>query len=1266
DGLVRLIDTQTGEITKSFLAAPVDSSKTEVAEQKSANINFIRDVNPVMSRLGCNQGTCHGSRDGQNGFKLSLRGYDAVFDVRALLDDHGARRVNFASPDDSLMLLKASGAVPHEGGQLVQRDDPYYRLIRGWIAGSARLDLDTPRVTSIEVTPKNPVLQKPGQRQSLKVVATYADGATRDVTQETFLTSGDAEVATAEERGTLVAIRRGEAPVLARYVGAYAATTLTVMGDREEFQWEQPPVWGRIDELVADKWKRMKILPSELTADAEFVRRVFLDLQGLPPTPEEVQAFLDDPRDSQVKRDELVDHLVGSDGFVEYWTNKWADLLQVNSKFLGKQGAVAFRDWIRKEVQNNTPYDDFARSILTADGSNRENPAASYYKVLREPVDIMENTTHLFLAIRFNCNKCHDHPFERWTQDQYYTTAAYFAQVDLKPDPASGKRTIGGTAVEGAKPLYELVLDKQEGDVVHDRTKAIAPPQFPFEAHHEVGENATRRQQMAAWITSDDNPYFARSYVNRLWGYLFGVGIIEPIDDIRAGNPPTNPELLDYLTKEFVDSGFNVQRMFSLICKSRTYQLSFLANRWNEDDRRNYSHALPRRLPAEVLYDALHQVTGSISDLPGVPPGTRAAALPDSNIKLPGGFLDTMGRPARQSACECERSSGLELGPVMALISGPTVAAAIADPKNSLIGLVEQHSDDTDLVNAIVMRILNRPASQELVDATMHEFAAIDRDHARLAAALDQLEAKWAPMLGEKETARQQAINDAQVELARYEKEKAADWAAQEQLRNEQIAETTAVLQQYEKDLPEKFVTWEASQDDGVQWHTVDVVSADSSEGATLTVLEDGSVLASGDNPETDTRTVVARSTLDRVTAIRLEALTHESLPNKGPGRRDDGNFLLSKFTATLGGDAPADPQPIELVDPWATFSQQYFPVAKSLQETINVEAGWAIKPALGTNHMAFFKLKEPLTGVRGREIVFGFEHQYPGQRVTLGRFRVSLTDAAPDALAGPEINLTPWQHVGPFMASERREAYEFAFPPEKVVDLKETFEEGKLKWQEKPEFKDGQRHLVFEGRYAVDYLYRQITVPVGVKLPISLGADDMLKVFLNGKEVLGKNVTSGLNADDYLPTLDLAPGVNHLLLKIANVAGPGGFYFRADKDKASVPAEVLAVLHTAREHRSEQQRAELMKYYRNLDKDLQQRLMAVAKAKRPVPEDPGRAQRKRRIEEVSVPVPLDAKLVALRFDVKTSEEQRRNKRLTIAQDLVWVLINSPAFLFNH
>ncbi len=732
-GLVRPTSDGKAILTVSLAGKTLEVPAMVSGTGARPDVDFVHDVMPVIAHLGCNAGTCHGAQQGKNGFKLSLRGYDPIYDVRAFTDDHASRRVNLASPDDSLMLLKATGAVPHVGGQLIHPGEPYYQILRNWIAKGARLDLTTPRVTKIELAPQNPVIEKIGAKQQIRVLATYASGEVRDASREAYIESGNNEVAVANRSGLMTSLRRGEAPILARFEGLYAATTLTVMGDRSGFVWEQPPVSNRIDELVAAKWKRLKIKPSELCTDAEFLRRNYLDLTGLPPTADEVRAYLADSRASSVKRDALIDKLIGGKEFVEYWTNKWADLLQINRKFLGIEGSVAFRKWIRDRVEANMPYDKFAQTILTASGSNRVNPAASYFKVLRDPAATMENTTQLFLGVRFNCNKCHDHPFERWTQDQYYQTTAFFARTDLKADPASGNRQIGGTDVEAPQPLFEEVYDKSEGETIHDRTKKVTPPKFPYQAPHATVQKASRREELAAWMVSKDNPYFAKSYVNRLWGYLFGVGIIEPLDDIRAGNPATNPELLDYLTSEFTKSGFDVRHVMRLICKSRTYQLSLTANKWNSDDKTNYSHAIPRRLPAEVLYDALTRVTGAVSNIPGVPPGTRAAELPDSGVELPSGFLTTFGRPARESACECERTSGLELGPVMALISGPTIGDAIGGASNAIAELAIREADDAKLISELFLRILNRPATPQEIEACRQDFKEVEKDHITIA-----------------------------------------------------------------------------------------------------------------------------------------------------------------------------------------------------------------------------------------------------------------------------------------------------------------------------------------------------------------------------------------------------------------------------------------------------------------------------------------------------------------------------------------------------
>jgi len=957
-------------------------------------VDFIRDVNPVITRLGCNAGTCHGAKEGKFGFKLSLRGYDPLFDVRSLKDDLAGRRLNVASPDDSLMLLKATAGVPHEGGLRTKIGEKYYEILRNWIAGGAKLDLNASRVSKIDVFPHDPVVQQIGARQQVRIVATYSDGRTRDVTAEAFVESGNTDVAKTGGAGLIETLRRGEAPLLARYEGNYAATTLTVMGDRTGFVWQQPETWSRIDELVASKWQRMKIQPSDVCSDADFLRRVYLDLTGLPPSSEEVRGFLADTRPLRQKRDEVVDRLIGSPEFVEHWTNRWATLLEVNSKFLGGEGAKLYREWIRKEIAANTPYDQFVRKILTASGSNKDNPAASYWKILREPAETMENTTHLFLATRFNCNKCHDHPFERWTQDQYYHLGAYFAQVAFDADPQSGGAKIDGTAVEKAHPLYEIVHDKKDGEMTHLRTNKVADPSFPFPAGTET--KGSRREELAAWITSPDNRFFASSYANRLWGYLTGVGVIEPLDDVRAGNPATNPELLEYLTGEFVGHGFDMRHVLTLICKSRTYQLALATNHWNEDDKINYSHATARRLPAEVLYDSVLKAVGSNPHLPG---GMRAQQLSDSTTDLPSGFLANLGRPARESACECERNNDLRLGSVMALLSGPAVADAIGDSSNGLAKLVASQPDDRKLVDEVVHRVLNRPASDQEITKVLENWNAIDGDNSKLLADHEAKEKEQAPIIAQAEADRLTAIDAAKKELARYEAEIAPRVAEAEKKRVADLAAAEAAVKEYEASkLAAAQVAFEATVPAArtyTGWLPLEFTELRASNGTELKKLEDGSIKASGVRPKNTDYTLEADTKIAGITGVLLEVLPAADEANFGPGRFTDGNFVLGEITAKTGefGGKPAAGMEAKFTEAVADYSQPNFEVAKAIDgKRGDGNNGWAVSSQFGVPHYAAFKFAKPI-GDATKGIRLRLDLNQPRQSgFAIARFRIWMT----------------------------------------------------------------------------------------------------------------------------------------------------------------------------------------------------------------------------------------------------------------------------------
>ncbi len=678
-------------------------------------VRFVRDVEPLLSKAGCNAGTCHGSAKGKNGFKLSLRGYDPDFDYQALVNDLSGRRFDRVAVEESLMLLKPTAEVPHEGRQAIKPGSRQYQLLRQWILEGVKPEkIEIGRARKLEILPVEVTLDLPGQEQQMLVVAHYEDGSSRDVTREAVFSSNNGDVAEVKD-GLVKALRRGEAAMLIRYEGLYAANQVTVMGDRAGFQWADAAEYSFIDHDVHAKLRKMRILPSEVSTDAEFLRRVYLDLTGVPPKVEKVRAFLDDKTPGQEKRARIVDELLGSKDYIQRWANKWADLLQCNSENLGQKGVWLFRQWIERQITDNVPYDKMVRALLTAQGSCYENPAVNYLRVLREPGKMTEDVSQTFLGVRFNCNKCHDHPFEKWTQSQYYQFGAYFAQVAIKRGQL-GKEVIRNnnsdtTPVTGEEVIYRNYAG---GEVKHPKTDMVVAPKVPFGSAKDIAVEGDRRDSLVDWLTSRDNPLFAKSMANRVWSYFFGRGIIEPVDDIRASNPPSNPELLDALTAEFLKSDFDIRKLMRTICLSRTYQLSIVPNKWNEDDKSNFSHAVPRRLSAEQLFDAVALATGVRPSFTGLPKGMDAAEAPDGNV-AGSEFLTLFGRPKRLSACECERTSNITLSHALNMINGLTIGDAITKPDNKIAKFVEAQKDDKKLIEDIYLACLNRlPTENEL------------------------------------------------------------------------------------------------------------------------------------------------------------------------------------------------------------------------------------------------------------------------------------------------------------------------------------------------------------------------------------------------------------------------------------------------------------------------------------------------------------------------------------------------------------------------
>jgi hypothetical protein len=657
-------------------------------------ISFVRDVEPILNKVGCTAGTCHGAAKGKNGFKLSLRGYDPDFDYDRLIHDVSGRRFNRADPARSLMLLKPTAEVPHGGGQRFDTDSAYYKTILQWISEGVPFgDAKAAKVTELEVTPSDIMMHKPNLSQQMGVVAHYADGSTRDVTREASYSSNTPSIAEVTQEGLVTSSRKGEAAILVRYEGDFVTVNTTILPEKSGFKWVQLPQYDYVDEAIDRKLQRLRILPSELCSDVEFIRRASLDLIGVPPTPEEIRAFLNDKAASQAKRARLVDQLMARPEFVDHWSLKWGDLLKSNRKYLGAKGLWRFRDWIRQSVAENEPYDKFVFELLTARGSTYDNPAANYFLTADQPNTEMENTTQLFLGVRFVCAHCHDHPFEQWTNKQYFELSAFFARVGIK---------------DGARTLEKVVYDEGEGEIKFPKTGKVAAPAFPYgQPRIDVSTPEGRRQLLGEWLTSKENPYFGKAIVNRVWSYFLGRGIIEPVDDIRSSNPPVNPELLAAMNSDFIKHNFDLRYLMRTIVNSRTYQLSTRSNEWNADDDTNFSHAMPRRLTAEELMDAVSVATGSRMIFKGIPKNFLAEELPDSQVEA-GGFLDLFGRPQRESSCECERRSEVSLKQALNLINGETVADAVADSDGRVAKLVIAGAPDQQVVEELYLASLSR------------------------------------------------------------------------------------------------------------------------------------------------------------------------------------------------------------------------------------------------------------------------------------------------------------------------------------------------------------------------------------------------------------------------------------------------------------------------------------------------------------------------------------------------------------------------------
>jgi hypothetical protein len=715
----RVVPTGNGatEITATFgdkvVKVPVTAESCDV----NLPINFANQVVPVFTKLGCNSGGCHGKASGQNGFKLSLLGFEPEVDYNALVKEARGRRLFPAAPDQSLLLLKAAGGIAHGGGKRMEVDSDEYKLVRRWIAAGTPFGKpEDPVVTGITVSPDHRIMTRQNKQQ-FAVFARYSDGSEVDITRRAQYDSNDSEIAVVETTGLVRTLAMsGEAAIMARYQGHVATFRATVPLGVATPAWTFPPQTV-VDQFTSKKWQELGLVPSELCSDAQFIRRASLAITGTLPTPTQVTAFEAD-QDGK-KREKLVDRLLDSPEYSYYFANKWADILRVKRRGQPNraQGTFGFHAWIRDAMADDKPYDEFAREILTATGDESVSPPSVWYKELAEPNNFVDDTAQVFLGLRLACAQCHHHPYEKWSQDDYWGIAAFFGRLGRKPI-----QTAGG--VGGQQSMTQVIFNRSSGNVVNKRTgqpavmKALdAQPMQP------LGSDEDPRQKLVDWMVKPDNPFFAKAVANRYWAHFFGRGIVDPLDDMRVTNPPSNPELLDALANDFVANKYSLKHLVKTIVNSRTFQLNSAPNEFNKHDKQNYARFYPQRMGAEVLFDAVCQVTDSPTTFAGLPADAhapkRAIMLPDESFTSY--FLDVFGRPQRISSCECERVSEANLAQALHLLNSDEVQGKLSRPGGRADALAKDPRPDAEKVQELFLwAFAHKATDQQLAVALAH------------------------------------------------------------------------------------------------------------------------------------------------------------------------------------------------------------------------------------------------------------------------------------------------------------------------------------------------------------------------------------------------------------------------------------------------------------------------------------------------------------------------------------------------------------------
>ncbi len=682
-------------------------------------ISFNLDVMPLFMRSGCNTGSCHGAARGQDGFRISLFGFDPKGDHYRLTEDLAGRRINYAVPSESLLITKAINEVPHTGGKKIEKDSPAYHTLMEWIATGAGYDgADLAKPTKVEIFPRSAVLEGTAAKLQFTVRATYSDGHDRDVTPLAVFRSNNDPTASVDPNGLVSTHKRGESFIMARFETFTVGSQVIVIPDKLDYTKPEIKPNNYVDDLVLAKLHKLRIIPSELCDDATFLRRAFIDIVGqLPPEPR-LAAFLAEAAPD--KRDKLVDELLGRKEFIEMWVMKWAELLQIKTNpttQVSYKNSLLYFNWLKDKIADNVPINKIVQEILCSTGGTFTSPATNYYQIERETLKVAENVAQVFMGMRLQCAQCHNHPFDRWTMNDYYGFASFFTQIGRK---------------QAEDPRETVVFNSGGGETNHPVTKAPAPPKFlGGEVPNVAGLD--RRKVLAEWLASPQNPYFANNLANIVWSHFFGVGIIDPVDDVRVSNPATNPELLAELGKKFTEYNYDFKRLVRDICTSRTYSMATHVNATNAEDDRNFSHSYIRRQRAEVMLDTLSQVTETPNKFQGLPLGARAVQIADGNVS--NYFLKTFGRAERASVCSCEVKMAPSLSQALHLLNGDVTHVRIGQGA-AVKKLLDEKKPVPDIVSTLYLRCFSRKPSDAEVAPVV---AAITQEPAEQQAILEDL-----------------------------------------------------------------------------------------------------------------------------------------------------------------------------------------------------------------------------------------------------------------------------------------------------------------------------------------------------------------------------------------------------------------------------------------------------------------------------------------------------------------------------------------------